>query len=344
MNIKNRKELRRQAAAALADNPGDPKQTSLIFALVTAGSLLFVSILSILLTVRISQTGGLGGLALRSTLTTIRQAAPLILLIGLLCLNLSRQGVAMKMARRVSVQPRTLLEGFARIGAMIRLLALYYLIISILHSFCEVLGNALYMLSPFSADVIQSFFPYANQILGGVSFETLMQDAEFVELIVDYSRKAAPVGWALTALVALILSYRVRMVGYCLMDDPNSGVLASVISSNRMTRGHRFSLFLLDLGCWWFYLGLALCGVMLYGADILEYLKVSLPWDPVAVDCICHVMGCGAAGLLLHVSLNRIQTTFALAYDSLRPKTETPKNTVILGNIFDLAKQYKEDQ
>ena len=112
MDIRNRKDLRRGSADAVAANPGDVRLTLLIYLAVTAFSGLFVAALTTVLDQRIANTGGLQNLGTQAILSTIQTAAPLILSLALMGLDLGRRAVSLKMARRQSVEPRDLLLGY----------------------------------------------------------------------------------------------------------------------------------------------------------------------------------------------------------------------------------------
>ena len=49
-------------------------------------------------------------------------------------------------------------------------------------------------------------------------------------------------------------------------------------------------------------------------------------------------------GLLNFFFLNRVETTYATAYDALRPRPQESQGGAVLGNIFDLARDYREDE
>ena len=84
MDIQKRKGLRKEAAAAVASNPGDVRYTLLIYLAVMAFSGLFVPLATMILDQQIANTGGLQHLSTQSTLSTIRTMIPVILIMALL--------------------------------------------------------------------------------------------------------------------------------------------------------------------------------------------------------------------------------------------------------------------
>lgn len=339
MDIRNRKELRREAAAAVAAAPGDLRLTLLIYLAVTGLSALLVTVLTTVLEQHIAGTGGLQQLGLQSKLSTIESAVPLILGFALLGLDLGRVGVSMRTARRQSVQPRNLLMGYPRFGSLLWACMIQYLLFNFFQSICTFAGSLLYLISPFSNDLIRDILPF---VTAETSVMALMEDPEFMDLLAYYSVKTLPLSLAMYAVAAIPIIYRYRMTGFILLDEPRMGAMAAMSQSAALTRGHRFALFRLDLGFWWFYLGLALCGCVGCGGMILDALGVSLPWNPVASFFIFFVAGLALAGGLLYFTLHYVQTTYAMAYDALRPREQPSQGGVVLGNIFDLAREQQD--
>ncbi len=66
--------------------------------------------------------------------------------------------------------------------------------------------------------------------------------------------------WFLLLFIpGIVKSYAYRMVPYILADNPNIGASRAIELSNRMTYGHKFDMFVLDLSfLGWYFLG-ALC-------------------------------------------------------------------------------------
>ena len=334
MDIRNRRELRREAGAAVAANPGDPRLTVLIYVAVTTLSSLLVSILSTVLDRQIAGTGGLANLGQQAILSTIQTAAPLILSLALMGLDLGRQGVCLRMARRVKTQPRDLLMGFPRFGALLRAMLLQGGLYLLLLIAAANVGSILFMLTPLSGDLYAMISEVAMDT--DALYNALYNDPEFLEQMFSAVFPAYPIMLGLFLLVAVPFFYRYRMTNFCLLDNPGMGALAAMAESSRMTRGSRFQLFRLDLGFWWFWLGQLACGVLMYGDTILASLGVVLPWNPTACFYIFYISALVLEGILYYFVLNRVQTTYALAYEALRPQPN--QGGVVLGNIFDLAK------
>ena len=339
MDIHTRKGLRGKAADALAANSGDPRYTLLVYAAVLAFSGLFLALLTTLLDLRIANTGGLQMLSQQATLSTIRTAAPVILILALLGLELGRLTVALRLIRRQAVEPRNLLMGFSRFGAMLRVLTLGYIIFRLVYRLCVFPATLIYLLSPLSGDFLQQLLPF---IMENPTVDGLLNNPEYLELLNTFSAEVVPFTIALAAIAMVPISYPFRMAPYCLLDNRQPGAIASLLASKRMTKGRRGALFLLDLSFWWFYLGLAICGCVAFGQPIAQALGISLPWEAAIANLVFNAIGIVLAGLLICFKLNKIQTAYAAYYEAIRPRTEPTQGGVVLGNIFDLAKGYKD--
>lgn len=342
MEIRNQKELRRQAAAALADNPGNPRQTVLLYAVITALCGVVSSVLTMVLDARIANTGGLGNMGLRSILTTIRQVVPLALTIGLLGLDLGYRGAALKMARRQAVQPKTLLMGYPKLGVLIRAMflqgALYFLLMIVAVN----AGSMIFMLTPFAQAVYDLVLPLATDT--EALYNALYSDPAFLNQMFHAMLPVFPIVLVLFLVVAAPVFYRYRMVRFCLLESPGHSALAAMAESSRMTKGSRWALVKLDLGFWWFFLGQMLCSTILYGDVLCEKLGVALPVSGTAAYYIFYITGLALECGLYYLALNRVHTTYACAYEALRPEPQPTQGGVVLGNIFDLAKKYRDEQ
>ena len=340
MDIRNRKGLRRAAADAVASNPGDPRYTLLVYVAVTALSGLLVSVLGTMLDQEIAGTGGLEMLTQQATLTTIRTAAPMLLSLALLGLDLGRRAVAVKMARRQSVEPRDLLLGYPHFGAMLRAMFLQGVVYVLIMLAAVNIGSVIFMLTPLSRDLLNILVDLSMS--SEELYNALYNDPAFLEQVFHAMLPAYPIALVIFALAASPIFYRLRMTNYCLLEGSRKGALIAMGESLRMTKGKGVALFKLDLSYWWFYLGQMVCAAVMYGDQILPKLGVTLPWSDLASYYIFYVAALALEALLYYFTLNSVQTTYAMAYESLRPQPQPTQGGVVLGNIFDLAREHKE--
>ena len=340
MDIRNRKGLRRAAADAVAANTGDPRYTLLIYIAVTALSGLFVTALTMMLDQKIAGTGGLQNLGSQATLSTIRSAAPLMLSLALLGLDLGRRAVALKIARRQSVETKDLLLGFPHFGAMLRAMFLHGALYLLLVIVAVNVGSIIFLATPLAKDL------YAIVLDLSMStdelYNALYNDPAFLEQVFRALLPAYPIALAIFALAAAPIFYRFRMTNFCLLEGYRKGALAATVESFRMTRGKGFALFKLDLSYWWFYLGQMVCAAVMYGDQILPGMGISLPWNETVSYFVFYIAALALEAVLYWFTLNNVQTTYAMAYEALRPQPQPTQGGVVLGNIFDLARDQKE--
>ena len=333
MDIRNRKGLRREAVAAVASNPGDTRYTLLIYLAVTAFCSLFNTALSTVLDQQIANTGGLQNLGTQAILATIQIAVPLILSLSIVGLDLGRRGVCMKMARRQAVEPRDLLMGFPHFGALLRATILFTVMAYVLAVAAAIVGFTIFIVSPLSNDMLATL---ANvNMTSEELFNAIYYDNAFLMQMLP----AYPIVGVIFLSLIAPLFYRFRMTHYCLLEGYRTGALKAMGESLRMTKGHAFALFKLDLSFWWFYLAQAFCFVLMYGDKILSLLGVSLPWNATTGYFIFYIAALALECALYWFTLNHVQTTYALAFDAIRPRPQPTQGGVVLGNIFDLARE-----
>lgn len=339
MNLNNRRAVRTAARDALAANPGNPRLVVLIYVLIMSVSTLAVAAALLVLDNRIAQTGGLGAMHLRSILSTIRTVLPLVQTIALWGLQLGYQGATVRMARRQAVAPRNLLDGFPRFGALVRSILLQSGLYLLLAIGCVYAASFLFMMTPLSAD----FYELVSPMLADPDalYAAMNTDMALFNQVGMSLAPVVPFFLVLFLLVASPIFYRYRMANYCLLEQPRKGAMAALAESIQMMKGHRISLLKLDLSFWWFYLGQALAAVVLYGDVLLAMAGVALPWSPTVSYFVFYVLALALEGLLYYFFMNRVETAYATVYETLRPKPQ-PSRGAVLGNIFDLARDYKE--
>ena len=340
MDIQNRRALRSAASEALTANPGNPRLLVIAYILITALSALLVSALITILGDRIDQTGGLSDLGLRSILSTAQTVLPIAHALALLGIQLGYQNAALSMARRQAVGPRSLLDGFRRYAPLLRsvlLQGLLYLLIGICATYA---ATFIFMMTP----LVEDFRVLVEPMLTDPDalYDALYNDTAFAAAAGKALLPFFPIFLAVFLAAAAPFFYQYRMTNYCLLDDPRKGALAAMSESARMMRGHRLDLLKLDLGFWWFYLGEAFVALVLYGDLLLPMVGVTLPWSSTVNYYVFYAASLVLEGGLFFACLNRVETTYATAYEALRPKPQ-PSQGAVLGNIFDLAREYYDE-
>ena len=124
-------------------------------------------------------------------------------------------------------------------------------------------------------------------------------------------------------LVALCIpvSYRLRLVPYMIMDGQNAA-LKAMLHSNRTMKGKCFDFFKLDLGFWWYWVLQFACSLLVFWDLLLPALGISLPIDgPAAMFLFFLLQSLGSLAISWAFQ-SRVETTYALAYDTLTAKPE----------------------
>lgn len=331
MELSNISALKADAAETLRRGR-KPREVVTWYAGGTVAIAVIATVLNILLNYRMGKTGGLGDMGLRSILETAQTILPMAqaLLIG--SLELGYIHAMMRISRKQYADRTDLKVGFQKFFPMLRLTILQCMLYCLLGFLTYQLASTIYMLTPWAGDLIDLLEP---MIASG--------EALHVEALLDeaFVARATPAMipmfliWAgIACLVAIPVSYRMRMSSFCLLDDPKSRALAAMRTSVRITRRNCVKLFKLDLSFWWYYGMVILTTIVAYLDMILAIAGIDPGINPTVLSLCCYGISLAVTFAISYVWLNRIQCTYVMAYESIcdRPKD----NGVVLGNIFDL--------
>ena len=310
-------QLRAAAARSLGQTPNAKR---IIF--LHTGAVLLVSLLlniaDFLLEQQIGTTGGLGGLDTRSALTTIQTVLRLTLTIALPFWQIGYTYFTLRVAQGKDAGTAHLLEGFRRVGPVLRLNILLAVIVFFAVIVSTYLSSMLFMLTPFSA-------PFA-EIMSSLT-DSALDEAAALELLntamMDVALPLMIIFGVCLIIVGIFLLFRYRLAYLWLMDHPESGALAALRNSKMLMRGNCMALFKIDLHFWWFYLLEVLISLVCYGDLFLDALGVSLPFSAEAAYFIFLVIYMVAQLSLYCWKQNEVSVTYAHAYQALSaPKTE----------------------
>lgn len=283
----------------------------------------------------ISQTGGLIHMGSRSFLSAVSTFLPVLCSIGNLCLGFGYLGGMLRISRGQYASRNALRTGFERFWPLVRMKLLQGLVYLGAGIGASYLSAVIFLLSPFSAGFEEQLAPLmsGSSLLAG-STDLVLDDATLSAL----STAAIPLLliFLVVALALVVpLLYRYRMADFVLLDHPEYGAMYALRESRKMMRGNRFGLFRLDLSFWWYYALTFLAAVLAYGDVLLALAGVTLPISDQAVFAIFYILSLAASFAQLYFLRNRMEVTYALAYEQLKPK-EQPQNGVVLGNIFQM--------
>lgn len=322
MNIRDRSAIHQTAEHSLANAKGDPKKILLIYLAIITGLSLAVAGVSILLSNRIADTGGLGNMGLRSVLSTAKSVLPLVQSVILLGLEMGYYTMALNITRGEPISNDTLFGGFRRFFPLLRaqiLLSFLYLGLGLLAVYP---GAYIFLMLPISEgfyEVLTPIMESASQLTGTVTID----EASMIAV----SEAMEPALWIMGGLFLLLFiptSYRYRMVTFRLIDQSRPGALRAMRESRAMMHRNRFALFRLDLSLWWFYALQGLTVALCYSDMLLPMLGITLPWSESVSYFVFLCLSLLVQFAVYYFFMNRVSVTYAAAYGALLPK-EQPK-------------------
>ena len=185
----------------------------------------------------------------------------------------------------------------------------------------------LYMFSPWANDLIALVEPMLPSILS--STPPVLEDA-MVMPVMEAMIPMLVIFAVLYAVIAIPISYRLRLSTYCLIDLPRPGALRAIGTSRKIMRGNCLQLFKLDLSFWWYHGLLMLASAV----QMLPLLGLPLPLSFDAQYYLFYALYLVMVSAIYLLLRNRVETAYAAAYDAIREKPQ--ENAVVLGNIFDM--------
>lgn len=317
MNIRDRRAIHHTAAQVLESAPGNPTRIMLVYAGVSCLLALLVTVLTQTLGNRISNTGGLSNIGLRSALSTVLFLLPIVQSLFLLGWELGYIASMMGVARKQETTPYTLLSGFRRLIPLLAsslLQGLIYLALAIL-SFS--VSSNIFLLTPLSRSFVETVTPLMNEV--SVLNPDLTMDEATMAAISDTMLPMLIIFCIVYAILLIPTFYRYRLVPYCLLDQQNRGGFAALRTSRQLMRRNGFALFRLDLSFWWYYLLQVLAVALSYGDTLLPLMGVSLPLSDTVSFYLFYLLSLGTQMVLFYFALNRVSVSYILAYESLKP-------------------------
>lgn len=305
-------QLRARAADSLTHAPGH-RRLVLIHAGLSALLSLLVSCINFALDSGIDTTGGLQGVGLRSILTTGQTLLTLAMTVLLPFWDLGYTGATMSLARQQETPNSALLSGFRRFRPALRLFLLSYLLYTLVGSICMYAGSMLLTFTPLATPVYELILSTGGDP-AALDPQQLMR--AMLPLLLG--------GGAIFALVAIPLSYRLRLASYYMLDG--SGARQSMVQSARAMKGNCLALLRLDLSFWWYYAAQALLTLIAYGDLLLPYLGIQTN-AAFAYFLFYAVSLVAQLGLFLWKK-NQISVAYAHAYFSLLPGKENGQLTM----------------
>lgn len=332
MDIRDRKTLSSFAAERMENAP-QYKKIALIYASVMIGLSAVSALISHVLGLQIDQSGGLSNMGTRSILSALQSMLPLVQTAVGMCIQLGFTASMLRVARGQYVSPQTLRLGFDRFWVLLRYTVLETLLYTGICFGCVYLAITLFLITPWSRNLLELLIPLVQE-RSALNPAATIPDAIYAQAVEALTPALILCG-ILYCIFTLPLYYRLRMSRYVIIDKPAAGAFTAMRESVKMTRRNCIPLFRLDLHFWWYYAAGILSSLLCYGDLLLPLVGIELPFSEDFSYFLFYGLYWVAEYLIIAFLLPRVETAYALAYDSLRPKEEAPKG-VVLGNIFQM--------
>mgnify|MGYP004631956017 CR=1 FL=1 len=333
MDIRNTRQLKEFSAGRLA-NAREGQKIILYFSLITIAVTALANVASYILSQQIAKTGGLGSMGVRSALTTVQTLLPFVQAVFLMCLTLGYLATMLRIARGQYASPNGMRLGFDRFWVLLRCTLLKGLIFGGVAVASLYVAMMIYMMTPLSNSAVDILMPLVKSAGTSGQLGIMLDDATYTQLM-SATTPAMAIFGVLFLVLAAPLFYRYRMTDYLIIDRPGTGALAALRDSRMMMKGNRWNLFRLDLSMWWYYAAVLVSAAIAYGDQLLPALGISLPFSDTAAYFVFFGVYLAVIFAVYYFLRNRVEVTYALAYDSLRPQ-EPENNGAVLGNIFQM--------
>lgn len=332
MNLRNLRQIREFAPERLEASPSQ-RQIVLIYAGLALGLTALVTVLNQLLGMQIDNYGGLSNLGKKTMLSSIQSMLPFAQSVLSMCLDVGYVAAMLRIARGMYSSPQTLRLGFDRFWVLLRCSIFKGLILTGVTFVSFYVGILIYLATPFSEPATELLMPIMEQ-MSMLDTSFVIDDATYAQLM----QAMAPC-FVISGIMMLILGgpifYSFRMANYVIIDKPGMGALMVLRESKKMMRGNRLQLLKLDISLWWYYLATAAATVVCYGDVLMPMLGVELPVSDTVAFFVFYVLYLAASFAILFFLRNRVEVTYALAYDAVKP-AEEQSGGVVLGNIFQM--------
>ena len=315
MTIHDRRAICDHAKSALEANRQPMQRIVLIYLCIITGLSIAGSILTVVLTDRIADTGGLSNMGLRSILSTAQTLLPLVQALALLGLQVGFTDAALKTCRGQRVSPELLRSGFRRFFPQLRSILLQAFLYGAAAMLCMYLATYIFLFLPVSQD-FQALIMPVIQSASILSSEIVLDDAT----ILAAADAVLPVVWIFAGLFILLfipMYYHYRLTLYRILDHERPRAFVALLESRGMMRRSRLQLLKLDLHFWWYYLLQLLIPLVCYGDMLLPMVGITLPLPEMVSYYLFLILSLALQFVFLYACMNRVAVTYAAFYDVL---------------------------
>lgn len=323
MTIRDRRAIRAAADSALGSAQQGMRQILLSYIGIITALSLGCSVLTVILSDRIADTGGLRNMGLRSALSTAQTLLPIVQMLVLWGLQLGYHTAALRVARGEPVSSDTLFGGFRRFFPLLRAMLVQGFLYTMAGVMSMYAAVYIFLLLPVSGDFQEIVMPAIESasILSG----TITLDEATVMAAAGAMMPALWIFGGLFLLFFVPMYYRYRLVMYRLIDHSHPRAFLALLESRAIMRRSRFQLLKLDLGFWWFYALQLLAPLLCYGDVLLGMFGIALPVPEMAAYFLFLILSLAAQAVIFSLALNRVSVTYAVFYDTLLAQKEAER-------------------
>jgi len=307
MDLDSRR-LKNAASETLKKTACDPKR---LVALHTA-VMLVVSLaawgLDLVLQNEIGNTGGLGGVGVRSVLETVQTILRQAQIIVMPIWQIGWVFAVLKIARGEKAGKADLAEGFRRFFPVLRLVILKGLILIGVFLVAGYISSFLVMMTP-QADAVMEL---------AISDISELTEAELVARMMSLMIPMMIIMAVLVLVLYVPFFYRFRLAEYFLMENPQLGARAAMRSSRAAMRGNGWKWVRLDLSFWWFWLLTVLVSALGWTDMLLPAAGIELRWTENVSYIVAYVLAAAAQLALHYFCKAKVDVTYAHAYMALK--------------------------
>lgn len=313
MNLCDYKAIKASARETLEQAGESPKKLVLLYAGATSGVFLITFLLNCLLNWQIESTTGLGGMQMRSILSSIQVVLRYVSVFFMLFWQMGFLHVVLRYAKGQSAEPQSLLEGFRHGGSVLGITVVQSLILMAVTMVLSYVSVFIYVLTPMS----EPLYALLNDLMAPGGAEIQLDGATMASMM-RMLWPALLIFGILFLLVAVPLIYRFRMSRYCLMDEPRARTFGAVRFSVVAMKKNRMKLLKLDLSFWWYYV-LQVLVLSVSTCDLwLPKLGISLPMSAGWAYVLSYVLYLVLQFGLTVWAENYVQSSYARFYLTLK--------------------------
>ena len=314
--------LKQAAQEDLAHASGDIGRTVLIHTGASVAAVFLLAVLDYFLNQQIGNTGGLSGLDRRALLSTVQTVLRFLYVALLPFWVVGYTFFTLRLSQRKTADPSSLLEGFRRFYAVLRLQLLKVFLIGGVLFFGTQVGYFLFCFTPWAAPLLE----VAQTIVeSGENVDILALEEDIYNALTQVQVPLLFTMLSAGLLFGAPIYYRFRFADLYLMEYPEEGALRALAGSTRLMRGNYRAMFRLDLHFWWYHSLNLLILLLGCAGMITSFLEIPLPISSDIVSMIGTALFALSSLAVAWWKKNLVRLAYVHAYEILQDPPEEPE-------------------